>query len=200
MGPGWTIKNVPKFTELKISPIIIGGYVLIDEEKLAQKSFWKRFFVNIAGMFANVLMAITLMILVGVNVLKAIWVSFYVWLAGLPLTISVLAQGNIKPSEAISGPIGIGQMIATSDASTYLLTLTMINLALAMFNLLPLPPLDGGRIFVDILAKIFGKNCAQKMATILTYLGIILLISLLLYATSNDILRIVKNKPQQIFE
>ena len=189
MGPGWKIKNVRWFNELNISPIVIGGYVMMDEEELAKKSFWKRFFVYIAGMLANVLMAIMLMVLIGVNVLKAIWLSFYFWIAGWPLTISVLIQGNVKPSEAVSGPIGIGQMM-TSEAMPYLLTIALINLALAMFNLLPLPPLDGGRIFVDILAKMFGKKIGYAVGNFLTIVGVTLLVLLLVYATGNDLSKI----------
>ena len=191
MGPGWTIRNVPKFTELKISPIVIGGYVELDEQALAEKSFWKRFFVMISGMLFNVLMAITLLVVMGANVFKAIYVSFYLWFAGIPMTISILASGQASLSEAVAGPIGIGP-IMVSDAIPYIYTLAMINLALAMFNLIPLPPLDGGRIFIDITSKIFGKNIGAFVGRILMAAGIVLLITLLLYATGNDISRLFK--------
>src|SRR3989344_4117906 len=62
IGPGISFK-VPFLKKLILSPFLIGGFVEIDEESDAQKSFWKKFFISINGMVANVLLAITLLVI-----------------------------------------------------------------------------------------------------------------------------------------
>lgn len=192
MGPGWTINNVRWFNEITISPIVIGGYVQMDTEALNQKSFWQRFFIFIAGMLANVLLAILIFTIAGHNVLNSTVGCFFFWLAGCPIFLHQLFSGAITAQESLGGPVMIGQMMASGGKIPYLETLAMINLAIAMFNLLPLPPLDGGHIFVDILKKIIGEKAGNAVGKVLMSIGVIALITLLLYVTTNDISRITK--------
>ena len=189
MGPGFTIKNVRWFNELTISPIVIGGYVQMDMEMLNQKSFWQRFFVFIAGMLANVLLAILIFTIAGHNVLNSAVGCFFFWLAGWPIFLHQLFSEAITVQESLGGPVMIGQMM-TGGEIPYLKTLAMINLAIAMFNLLPLPPLDGGHIFVDILKKIIGEKAGNAVGKVLMSIGVVAIILLLVYVTRNDILRI----------
>src|SRR3989338_10871268 len=65
IGPGLIFKNVPFLNELILSPIVIGGYVLLDDETLAQKSLWERLFVLTGGMVANTLLASVLFLIGG---------------------------------------------------------------------------------------------------------------------------------------
>ena len=64
----------------------------------------------------------------------------------------------------------------------------LLNLNLAVLNLLPLPPLDGGKIVMGILEKI----CAplRRLELPLTIAGWVVLLGLMLYATALDISRI----------
>jgi len=56
-------------------------------------------------------------------------------------------------------------------------------------NLLPLPIVDGGLIVLLIIEKIRGVPLAQKTQEIITWIGLILLLSVFLWVTYNDILR-----------
>lgn len=190
IGPGFKFKNIPIVSELIISPIVIGGYVLLDDEVLAQKSALKRFLVLISGMLGNVFMAIVLFVLAGKSLLWSIIVSFQLWLGGWFIFINLLSSGKISVSESVAGPVGIAQLMA-GDLLPFLAILAFINLALAMMNLLPLPPLDGGQILIVFLEKIIGKKWAAKTHKVLTIVGVALLVALLIYATHNDIFRLI---------
>jgi regulator of sigma E protease len=65
----------------------------------------------------------------------------------------------------------------------------LLNVNLAVFNLLPLPPLDGGKIVMCVLQKIFEP--LRRLEIPLAIAGWVLLLSLMAYATVLDIHRIV---------
>lgn len=187
IGPGISFK-VPFLKKLILSPFLIGGFVEIDEESATQKSFWKKFFISINGMVANVLLAILLLVIWGDNFLKAVFLSLKIWLWGWPLTVQAFINGQAATSD-MSGPIGIGQLL-TDNKYEYLMMLAILNLAIAMFNLLPLPPLDGGRILTHLVEKIFGAKRAYKFNYFMTMVGTVLLIALMLFVTKNDLLKL----------
>ena len=190
MGPGLLFKNVPIVNELVISPIVIGGYVEMDEKTLEQKSFWQNFFVSVSGMLMNVFLGIVLLVINGTGIIKAILFSFKVWLFGMPMFFTMLYQKAISFSESVAGPIGIGKLLA-SDAYPYPFILALVSLSIAAMNLLPLPPLDGGRIFVSVVGKLIGEKAAKKVNVALTAIGVFLLLSLLFFSTYNDIAKII---------
>ena len=67
----------------------------------------------------------------------------------------------------------------------------MISFALAIFNLLPLPVLDGGHIFFGLIALIFRREVPAKVIQILSYIFVVLLISLMVFVTYSDGKRLV---------
>lgn len=102
-------------------------------------------------------------------------------------------------SDSLSGPVGMA--VATKDiASKSLSDITffaaMISLSLAVFNILPIPALDGGRIlFVlsEIPAKLFWKRKLPKSVEKTTHaLGFLFLIGLMIFVTYFDILKLFK--------
>jgi len=190
-GPGWKIKNVPKLNEIVISPFIIGGYAKINPKALSQKSFLKQFIVYISGILANILFAIVLLIISGYDLWSAIHGSIIFIIDTWSLIISRILDGSIS-TDMFMGPIGIGQMLATTTDS-YLLLLVTLSLGLAIFNLLLLPPLDGGRILISLLEKIFGPQKIKNISNVLMIVGIILLITLFVFITYNDIIKLYAN-------
>jgi len=95
---------------------------------------------------------------------------------------------------AISGPIGIYQVTATQASYgllniLYLMGLLSINVAI--FNLLPLPILDGGRVVLTFYEMIFKKPMSKKVEQALMVLSIGLLLLLMAYVTLQDILRLI---------
>ncbi|MFH0819207.1 MAG: RIP metalloprotease RseP [Patescibacteria group bacterium] len=97
---------------------------------------------------------------------------------------------DVKSETAFSGPIGIAVM--TSEMAKmgfiYLLQFTaLLSINLAIFNLLPIPALDGGRLFFLIIEKIKGSPVNQKIEMIIHNLGFYLLLLLIVIVTFKDV-------------
>ncbi|HNZ66174.1 MAG TPA: site-2 protease family protein, partial [Planctomycetota bacterium] len=73
----------------------------------------------------------------------------------------------------------------------FLYFLAIISINLAVINLFPIPILDGGYLFTILIEKIIERKIPDKVLEYASYLGIALLISLMLYVTYNDILRVL---------
>ena len=68
--------------------------------------------------------------------------------------------------------------------------LGLLSLNIGIFNLLPLPILDGGRIVIVLLEKLIGKKLSEKWETIIMMSGVALVVGLMVFVTWNDILRL----------
>ena len=104
-----------------------------------------------------------------------------------------LFQGQGEPLQNLTGPIGIVTAInhATSYGVLYLIQfLGVISLNLAVFNLLPIPALDGGRLAFVLVEMVTGKRANMKHETIAIGIGALALILLAVVVTINDIFRL----------
>ena len=92
----------------------------------------------------------------------------------------------------LSGPVGILAMLANAVNSDYRLALSflvLLNINLAIINLLPIPVLDGGHILMAIIEKIRRRPLSIKFVEYTTTGFAVLLISFMLYVTFFDIKR-----------
>jgi membrane-associated protease RseP (regulator of RpoE activity) len=111
------------------------------------------------------------------------------------LTFQILGKivkGEEKTS-GMAGPIGIFHVsynVIQQGVGNFLWLLGVIAVSLAIFNLLPIPILDGGHILFLLIEKIKGSPVGEKTMLRAQYAGLVLLLGLLLYVTSNDITRI----------
>ncbi len=108
-------------------------------------------------------------------------------------SIQKLIQGII-PADQMGGIVSIVQV--TSEASTVgivaLLTLAaLISVNLGILNLLPIPALDGGHIMFNLYEIIFKRPPSENAFYRLTVAGWIFLLSLMVFATYNDIVRLI---------
>ena len=112
------------------------------------------------------------------------------------LVSMVFAIGNLLRGiglESLSGPIGIFQVTQEQASLGFdnLIFLTgILSLNVAVFNLLPLPIMDGGRVVLIIYEMIFKKPINQKVEQTLMLVSASILILLMVLVTFNDILRL----------
>ena len=95
--------------------------------------------------------------------------------------------------EEISSPVGIVQgssQAVERGAESYLWVLGLISLSLALLNLLPLLPLDGGHIAFSLLEGIRGKAVAREVYERVSVVGIAIVLLLFFIGLSNDIGRL----------
>jgi regulator of sigma E protease len=98
-----------------------------------------------------------------------------------------------KGFENMSGPVGIMQVTTKTAAmglSSYLSLFAMICLNIGIFNLLPIPALDGGRIVILAIERLFNRKINQKFVENIIMASFLLLFGLMIFATYNDILRL----------
>ena len=108
-------------------------------------------------------------------------------------TFRMLFTGEVSVKE-LSGPVGIVYVVndTAKMGILYLFYLTaLISLNLAIVNMLPLPALDGGRLLMIIIRKITGKAITDEMEGKVHFIGIMLLFTLMIYVTWNDIVRFI---------
>lgn len=104
-----------------------------------------------------------------------------------------LITGKLSLS-ALSGPVGIYSVVGESAKAGFinLVYLTgYISLNVGFVNFLPIPAMDGGRLFFLIIEKIKGSPVNQKFENTVHTVGLALLMVLMLYVTFNDIIRIL---------
>ncbi len=95
--------------------------------------------------------------------------------------------------DQLSGPVGIFQVtaeVAQAGLLPILSLVALLSVNVGIMNLLPIPILDGGRIVILIIEAIIGRKLNQKVETIIMYIGLLLIVGLMLFATWNDISRI----------
>ncbi len=98
-------------------------------------------------------------------------------------------KNGVNPDD-LAGPVGLVRAVDQTSAyglASYLMLLIIVSLNLAFFNLLPIPGLDGGKIFFIILKVISGGRITDDMEYKATIAGIILLITLAVLITFNDV-------------
>lgn len=97
--------------------------------------------------------------------------------------------------DSLMGPVGIAKQVGTvaNFGFSYLLTFTaIISINLGILNLLPLPALDGGRIFITIIESIRRKSFSKKVIGTIHTVGFFALMALLVFVTILDIVKIFK--------
>jgi regulator of sigma E protease len=108
---------------------------------------------------------------------------------GMMFTRDVPATG----SEGLAGPVGIVQISADAFSggfASYLWFLALISVNLALLNMLPLLPLDGGHVVLSIVERIRGRNISLRVFERVSMAGLALFGVLFLVAMYNDVGRI----------
>ena len=112
---------------------------------------------------------------------------------GLANKLGLTQSGSTLKPRNLSGPLG---MVKTVFQSVYygslmygIFFVVIISFALAIFNLLPLPVLDGGHMLLAVLELVFRRPLHEGTIRVITFVFVVLLISLMVYVSYFDVLR-----------
>jgi regulator of sigma E protease len=131
---------------------------------------------------------------VGVGPAEAFWLSIK-WTGIITKEMGV-ALGHLVTGEGrkdVSSPIGIVQGSADAvrhGTSDYLWVLSLVSLSLALLNLLPLLPLDGGHVLFTIIEGARGRLVRREIYERVSAVGLVLVVLLFFIGLSNDIARL----------
>jgi regulator of sigma E protease len=158
----FSVKVIPKYNE-KMKVGLIG---------FSPKVVYKHF---------NVFTALT----------ESVWQT--IKMAGLIIYyLGLLIIGKVTAGD-IMGPVGIAQVsgtFAAQGAIAYAQFIAFFSINVAVLNLLPLPALDGGRLFFVFLEALRGKPIDIEKENKIHYVGLILLLALAAIITVNDVVRL----------
>lgn len=100
-------------------------------------------------------------------------------------------QVPVTGSQGLAGPVGIIQLSSEAvQGGYYLMLLALISVNLAILNMLPLLPLDGGHVVFSIIERVRGRSLSLRVFERISMVGLALFALLFIVATSNDIGRL----------
>lgn len=120
----------------------------------------------------------------------------YNTVVGTAVSLFGFIVGAIKGTvglNAISGPIGIAGIAGSAAKFGFVYFLSFIaflSINLAIINILPFPALDGGRLLFLLIEKIKGSPVSPKISSVVHGAGMAILLSLMLFITYRDILKL----------
>ena len=106
-------------------------------------------------------------------------------------TFRSLAERRVSPKQ-LGGPIMIAKVAyyaAGSGLTELVYFLGILSINLAVLNFLPIPPLDGGQMLFLIAEKVRGRPLPESALVAGTYVGLILVLTLMVFVTYQDVFR-----------
>jgi regulator of sigma E protease len=103
-----------------------------------------------------------------------------------------LLTGLLSPTKTIGGPIEIIKQTAASANEGWMAIvgiMIFLNVTLGVMNLLPIPVLDGGHLTLFTIERLRGKPLSMRVQAAATNVGLVLLLSLMVFAIGNDLVR-----------
>ena len=107
--------------------------------------------------------------------------------------IWLIITGGMPVKASISGPIGIAQMLgqaAHAGIIPLLMITAHISMAIAIFNLLPFPILDGGHILFLGIEKLRRRPLSLRFQDVITQIALVMLLSFAFFVSWQDVVRI----------
>lgn len=109
-----------------------------------------------------------------------------------PLKYLTTKIRHMEGPKELSGPLGIAQMVtkATREGISYVVYLiAIISTGLGLFNLFPIPVLDGGHILLYTIEGILRRPLSRRVMQVANAIGLSLVLTIFLYASYQDVLR-----------
>lgn len=189
-----------KNTKYALRLIPLGGFVSMEGEdrrstkegSFSEASILKRIAIVLAGGIVNIIFAILIF-----WCLSAYYVGFQNAFYNVGFFIKNMYEGIVQiftgkvTIDQMMGPVGISNVVSqTSGVADFIYILSVISLSLGVTNLLPFPPLDGGKVVLLIIEGIRRKPFSEKFEVALQSAGFLILITLSIFVTYNDILKL----------
>ena len=115
---------------------------------------------------------------------------------GIGTIFSSLAKGDTQTAkDQVSGPVGIAYIlneVSKIGFNFVLMVIGIISLTLAIMNILPIPALDGGRLFVTLLYKAIKRPLSKKREEFIHGTGFVVLMGLFVLITIVDVNRFIR--------
>lgn len=114
------------------------------------------------------------------------------WVSQTMLALWSMATGRIAMRDSVTGPIGILYLTAEAaqlGIAPLLYLLSLFSLSLALFNLFPIPILDGGHLFFLLLEKLRGNPVSINIQERAAQVSFVVLMTLVLFICANDVNR-----------
>lgn len=194
-------KKQGKTTKYVLRLIPLGGFVsMVGEEERSEEegsfsksSISKRIAIVMAGGMVNIIFAlITYTILMSVILSDFGTALSYTGKFAFSIidSLKMLFSGNVSIDQ-LMGPVGISEVVVkTTGIVDFIYILAVVSMSLGVTNLFPFPPLDGGKVILLIIEAIRKKPLKESTELKIQMIGFVLLISLSICVTYNDIIRI----------
>lgn len=217
IGFGPTIfKTKLKESEFRLALFPIGGYVqlaggengfssyaLNNPKLFRNRPYYQQLLVMLGGIIFNIIFGI-----IGF----AVVVFFYKYskkdqednsleqtsqVSGFRDMLKQMQQVAIKKNnkQSIQGPIGIISLMSQASQHSllfFIFFLSFLSFNLALFNILPFPPLDGGQIMLLTIEALLGHPLAPQIIGTINLISITLFILFFIYVTTQDIRGLLK--------
>ena len=193
-------KKQGKETSYEIKAIPMGGFVNMlgeeepveDERAYNKKSIPKKICILLAGGAVNIIFGLIVCAIVASSILG---IKNGILFTGEFLKVTFQGIGQLFTgqigTEQLVGVVGISDMVVeTQGLMDFAYMLAVISVSLGVTNLLPFPPLDGGKILLLLIEAIRRKPLKQNTEIGIQMAGFFLLIGLSIFVTYNDIARI----------
>ena len=196
---------IAKFCKIKVNQFSIGFGPKLISKKIGETNYaktWKKIAVISAGALVNIAFGVLLYfavvavrygIMTGSSLGDSISYSFTIVIKlfqNIFQGIIQLFTGGLGINDMM-GPVGISAMVSkTTGIVEFLFLLSIISISLGITNLLPLIPLDGGKIVLIIIEKIRKKPLKKETEAKIQAVGFLFLMFFSIIVTFNDVLKL----------
>ncbi len=188
-------------TKYSIRLVPLGGFVSMEGEEepsneegsFSKAGILKKFAIVSAGAIVNIVFGLLVyFILVTVHYgIEVAWPSTVGFIGALGESIKMLFTGGVTAND-LAGPIGIANIVSqTSSLTDFIYLLSVISLSLGMTNLIPIPPLDGGKLLIYIIEWVKRKPLKEETQLKIQMAGFIFIMGLSLFVMYNDVTKLV---------
>uniref|UniRef100_UPI003AAC4553 site-2 protease family protein n=1 Tax=Ellagibacter isourolithinifaciens TaxID=2137581 RepID=UPI003AAC4553 len=202
---------------LSISRLVDDPHALFESEYNQQYRslpFWKRTVILLAGIAVNLLFAVLVFVvvysIVGVDMtnsqtgevshitmspLRSVEVGFAYIGAVVQMVVSLFnpqtAADVVSNSTSVVGIAVMSKTYAEAGLLEFVFFMAMLSVSLGIMNLLPIPPLDGGRFVIEIFQKLTRKNVSTRALSYMSAAGMILFLGFFAIMVNQDVQRFV---------